>query len=245
MTATQASNRKWDWKTLLAEVHAWQLYSGELGAPEMRDLWLSRLSDEERARYKQCPDNLRENYLAAHALCRATLSRYTGVEPSKWRFTTGPHGKPAVAAPASFKSLRFNLTHTPGLVVCAVSRAGEVGVDAEDASRPVDAQLIARHFFSEHELLHLERLPQGRRMQRFLEQWVLKEAYVKAVGQGLGNADERLTVLHPTNAKRFFFGGCQLALQRLDSGHIVACAVLSPQWRDIVQFEWLTASLMD
>ena len=73
----------------------------------------------------------RHDYLTARVLCRATLSRYAPVHPSEWKFEKGAYGKPRIAAPAGFESLHFNLTHTEGLMIFLVSRAGEVGIDAE------------------------------------------------------------------------------------------------------------------
>jgi len=85
------------------------------------------------------------------ALCRLALSHYTGVDPATWVFTAGKYGKPAIARPAAFRAARFNLSHTDGLIVCAVGRAGEIGIDVEDTSRQVDIVQISRHFFSADE----------------------------------------------------------------------------------------------
>ena len=204
------SNRPLTVDALLSAAHAWQYFTKDLRAPAVRDCWLSRLPADEVAHYDQLQTKRsREGYLAARVLSRAVLSRYTGVDPSHWRFGASLLGKPAVIEPAEFASLRFNLTRTDDLVIFLITRAGEVGVDAEKISRAVDDRLLARHFLSDHEQARLETLPSSERPRRFFEQWVLKEAYVKATGKGLAYSPERLTIEQDQNGQPIAFGNCQ------------------------------------
>ena len=133
----------------------------------------------------------RRMFLAARALVRCTLSAYCEVPPADWRFTVGPHGKPGIQAPVTATPLNFNLAHTRGLVVCAVSVAHElVGVDVERADgRHPDALAVADRYFSASEASALKRLPASEQDRRFLQQWTLKESYVKANGWGLTALD--------------------------------------------------------
>ena len=135
---TPVLNRSAAWDALLTSAHAWQFCLRDWRAPAVRDRCLSLLSVDERGRYEQIRTTaMREEYLAARALCRTALSGYAGIDPREWRFAARAHGKPAIAAPKRFASLRFNLTHTGGLVICIVSRAGEVGVDGGDHHGPL------------------------------------------------------------------------------------------------------------
>ncbi|MBV8147793.1 MAG: 4'-phosphopantetheinyl transferase superfamily protein, partial [Candidatus Eremiobacteraeota bacterium] len=171
------------WDGILTAVHAWQVRPSDVRESALRKRWLSRLPAEERIEYERFRTHeTRTNYLFARVLCRTTLSKYADTDPSEWRFGKALHGKPIVVGPGRFKSLRFSLSHTNDLIICAVTRAGEVGVDAEDTSLPVDVGLVARHFFSGPEKTRLARLPGQQRVRRFFEQFVLKEAYVKATG---------------------------------------------------------------
>jgi 4'-phosphopantetheinyl transferase len=125
---------------------------------------------------------LRATHLLARALVRTTLSRYASVPPESWRFEVGAHGKPEiVGAPG----LRFNLSHTDGVVACAVAADVDVGVDVEDSQRRSSYLQVARRFFAAAEVDALERLPEVEQRQRFFEIWTLKEAYIKARGLGL------------------------------------------------------------
>lgn len=238
MTATPASNRSTEWDRLARRAHAWQLRPDRLRAPGLRDWWLSRLPASERAQYERfLTDEMRERYLAARVLCRTTLSRYADVDPCDWRFGENAHGKPAVLEPREFDSLRFNITHTRDLVICIVTRAGEVGVDAEDTSQQVDASLVARHFLSHREESRLARLPEAERKERFFEQWVLKEAYVKAIGIGLSDEGERLTVEQHEDGRVVAAPGCTFSIYRPSADRVAAAAVLA---RDSVAVEWRT-----
>lgn len=244
--ATPASNKSPAWDELLKAAHAWQLCPSELRSPDLRDRWLSRLPADERAHYEQLQtDRMRENYLAARVLCRATLSRYTGANPSAWRFGKGLHDKPTLVEPADFQSLRFNLTHTNGLVIFAVTRAGDVGVDVEDTSQPVDASLLARHFLSPRQQQRLAALAPQERAASFFEQWVLKEAFVKATGKGLAATCERLTVEQRNDGRPVPLEGCEFSLYRPTSKHVAAAAVLLRYPAQSISFEWPIAKPMD
>ncbi len=237
--AMPASSSRLEWEELATAAHAWQLRTEQLRAPAVRDRWLARLPAEERAQYESfLSDEMREEYLAARVLCRATLSRYTGVDPGTWRFDTSRNGKPVVAAPERFASLQFNLTHTKGLAICVVTRAGMAGVDAEDTSQPVDVALVARHFFSRGERARLAGLPSNVQIDRFFEQWVLKEAFVKATGAGLAHAGERLTVAQRKDGRPISTAGCAFSLHRPSPHQVAAVAVLAQDCKRPLSFQW-------
>jgi len=143
------------------------------------------LSEDERsrsARFVFARDRI--HFVAAHALVRRALSTYLPLRADEWRFTTNAFGRPEVAGTDVEPRLRFNLSHTDGLVACAVTRGNDVGVDVETLQRgaPID---IAEDVLTQSELAALRELPISERPSRFLEYWTLKEAYVKARGLGL------------------------------------------------------------
>lgn len=243
MMAMQASSSSTRFEALLTSAHVWCLRPSGLSDPRLRDRWLARLSADERARYGQLrtPD-VRANHLAARVLCRATLSRYAGINPWAWRFTAGPNGKPEIAEPQCFREMRFNIAHADGLAVCIVTRAGEAGVDAEETSQSVDASLVARHFLSAEQIQTSAALS-GR--AGFYEQWVLKEAYVKATAQGLACAPERLTIEQRADGLPVNTKDCQFSLHRPSANHVAAAAVLRRTQDSIVSFEWLVADIRE
>lgn len=167
------------------------------------DIWLTKLSDvdggllrayegwldpEERTRLSRfLVDHARVQFLVARALLRTVLSTYADVPPHAWSFGANAHGKPHIAAPAIRHALKFNLSHTDGIVACAVSQGHELGIDVEYIGRELDFLELAGHVFAPAEIEGLEALPPSMRRQRFYTLWTLKEACVKAVGTGLSD----------------------------------------------------------
>jgi 4'-phosphopantetheinyl transferase len=140
----------------------------------------------ERARRFVFPAD-RHRFVRAHAAGRIILSRYTGNAPALLSFVTNAYGRPELSTPVGEPPLRFNLSHTHGLITVAVCRRFDVGVDVEYApDRPTEDLLgLASRFFSPLEAASLRRLRSERRGRHFLQIWTLKEAYVKARGLGL------------------------------------------------------------
>lgn len=143
------------------------------------------LSAEERDRLRGFrSEAAAAQFLVARGLLRLALSASAPVEPTDWRFEAGPHGKPRVAAPSIARDLRFNLSHTRGLVALALCEGFEVGVDVEEV-RPLDVAELAPLALAPEERSALERLAPAERTERFYALWTLKEAYAKARGFGL------------------------------------------------------------
>ncbi len=170
------------------------------------DSWLEEalkaiLSKEElakAARFHFTRD--RHTYLAAHALVRRALAQAGGLAPATWQFVTGAFGRPEVAdfQGREFEPpLRFNLTHTRGLVACLVCPGADCGVDAECWERTVDVAALAGRVLTPPERRDLFCHWGTARRRRFFQYWTAKEAYVKARGVGLsfglGNVGVQLT----------------------------------------------------
>ena len=166
------------------------------------ELWYARadetVSDRDLARAREIlsPDELerigrfhfetdRRQFLLAHALVRMLLSRWAPVAPDAWVFTADGYGKPSVAAPREWRHLQFNLAHTRGLVACVVAPGRRVGVDVEARRPGTNLRRIADQFLTPQELRALDALPSAAQTGAFLDYWTLKEAYVKARGDGL------------------------------------------------------------
>lgn len=168
------------------EVHVWvaQVDPGE-GA-RRRPPGEGLLPAEEREELDRVMvDAVRYLRAAGRVLRRIVLSRYADIQPDAWRFRAEPGGRPVIAAPAGAPPLSFSVTHTEGLVACAVTWAREVGVDAEAVGRPIDIGRLAARFFAPQEAAALERLDGPARVLAFFQHWTLKEAYLKARGLGL------------------------------------------------------------
>jgi len=100
-------------------------------------------------------------------------------------------GRPFVIGPREVPS--WNLAQADGLVVCGVS-AHTIGVDVEPWSRGEETLETANKVFSERENAELLRLAPEHRARRAVELWTVKEAYLKARGEGIGIRLDRFTV---------------------------------------------------
>lgn len=127
----------------------------------------------------------REAYIAAHALVRIMLARHLGRPATTLRFRVEPFGRPEVHDESGVPPIRFNLSHTPGLVAAAIVQRHDVGVDVEVLDgRRLDLDLAVRTFATA-EADHLRRVPPTALPEAAFAFWTLKEAYIKATGLGL------------------------------------------------------------
>ena len=176
------------------EIHIWYRHTDNV-PPGAISAARATLSADERARCERFRlARHRRDYVLAHDLLRRSLSRYDDVAPGQWQFSSTADGKPFVSGPASVvpHALSFNLSHTPGLVACAVARTMPVGVDVERTDRAADIEQLGERYFSRLELIALNRGGGGARL-RFFELWTLKEAVVKATGAGLSQPLRAMT----------------------------------------------------
>lgn len=164
------------------------LFITDIAAAEierLQDAYLALLTPEEAGRAARLRHaGVRAEFLTGRALVRTALSAVTGDAPAAWRFALGDHGKPAIESP-SHAGLEFNLSHTHGLIVCAVRRGGAVGVDVENCQRHNGGIDLARRFFAAGEVAALEVAAEEDRRELFFRFWTLKESFIKARGRGL------------------------------------------------------------
>ncbi|WP_410051939.1 4'-phosphopantetheinyl transferase family protein [Bradyrhizobium sp. SZCCHNRI1009] len=167
------------------QVDVWLTDLDQIGANELRN-YGSIMSSDERARWVRFDvPQPKLQHVVARAPLRTTLSRYANVKPEDWKFDTNTYGRPHITSPTSALDLRFNLSHTEGLVVLAVARDSDVGVDVEKVSRNVDIAQIAPMVFAPAEVVALESSTKSNRRDMFFALWTLEEAYIKARGMEL------------------------------------------------------------
>ena len=136
----------------------------------------------------------RVQYAAAHALLRYALFAWTSVPGWDWRFTRSKAGQPRVLN-AGFESLCFSLSHTDGLVGCALAENCGLGFDLEWLERPTLSDGAKALVFSDDELAELRLLQPREAALHALQLWTLKEAFFKAMGTGL-KGDLRAASFH-------------------------------------------------
>lgn len=125
----------------------------------------------------------RDRFIASRGLLRAILARYLKTPADRLQFRYGPHGKPELDS-TTLPTLQFNLSHSQGLMLCAVAHR-RVGIDLEYVRPLSDLSQLTQRFFSAQEHQRIQALPPAQQPLMFFRYWTCKEALLKAVGDGL------------------------------------------------------------
>jgi 4'-phosphopantetheinyl transferase len=235
------------------QVDLWYVLLDNVAGSELLDKYRALFSDEERVREQRyLAQNARLQYLVGRALMRTVLSRYAPVVPQAWTFSFNPHGKPSIASP-HVRSLEFNLSHTEGVLVLAVTAGAAVGIDVERQCRRPNARELAQRYFAPSEAATLESLPVEQLHERFFEFWTLKEAFIKACGTGLAMPlDHFAFTLAAGHAPRITFFAeveeradqWQFAQLSLAAGYQIGLAVRQPESEGIMFRAWEAVPLV-
>jgi 4'-phosphopantetheinyl transferase len=165
------------------EVHLWSvsldLKYDDLDTLE-RTLSTRELTKANRLRFEED----RKEYIAARGILRYLLSVYLHRSPAEIQLDSSPFGKPTVIFPSQAK-LRFNLSRRKKLGLYAFTYNENVGVDLENIQNDFSFEEVSRHCFTRSENAAINELPIAQRIAAFFTLWTLKEAYVKASGEGL------------------------------------------------------------
>ena len=166
------------------DIHIWTCRPDSLQDTLLLDHYRQLLTADELARQQRYRfEHDRHSALVTRAFVRDLLSQYADVAPANWRFIKGEKDKPEIDRPPL--PLRFNLSHTRDLIVCAVTLQHDIGIDVEYVERNNDILAIADRYFSPAEVQELFSLPDAQQRSRFFDYWTLKESYIKACGLGL------------------------------------------------------------
>jgi 4'-phosphopantetheinyl transferase len=141
------------------------------------------LSPLEMARHERYLVQRKKNeFFLARKFAKTLLGQLLNISPGKIEFKVAESGKPFLWLHGRAAPLRFNISHTAGLIACAFSYDCELGVDVECLADPRDN--LAERFFHPCEVEEYGTLDQAGRARRFCQLWTLKEAYLKATGHG-------------------------------------------------------------
>jgi 4'-phosphopantetheinyl transferase len=163
------------------EVHVWRLEL-ERSPEEFRDL----LEVDELARANRFYfEKDRKHFVVARGFLRVLLGCYLQVDAKQLQFSYGEWGKPALGGEFRESALRFNMSHSHGVALYAVTERREIGVDVEHVRPDYASDSVAQRFFSPLEVDVLCELPEHDRVAAFFRCWTRKEAYIKATGRGL------------------------------------------------------------
>jgi 4'-phosphopantetheinyl transferase len=166
------------------DTHVWRI---ELDLPDSDiDNSFHLLSADERARSDRFVFKKDRSYfIAARGALRRALALYLQADPAGVQFYYGSHGKPSLKPGCNTQGLRFNMTHSSGIALLALTMLHEIGVDVERIRDDFPCLQIARQFFSNAEYTELYSLEPALRHEAFFNCWTRKEAFIKATGKGL------------------------------------------------------------
>lgn len=164
-----------------AEVHIWLIDVGQHSPNIDKFFALLTQAEQERAKkFKFIEDH--NCFVVSHAILRLILSAYLKCAPTKIKFSLNQYEKPELD---NF-DLHFNLSHTRNYALIAVNKTYAIGIDIEYMQRDnISYMDIAKRFFSQSEYNELKNLSAADKILGFYNAWTRKEAFIKAIGQGV------------------------------------------------------------
>lgn len=146
-------------------------------------------------------DHLRSSFVLSRGALRLLIGRYLHIAPQDVEFSYGSKGKPRLAASTG---LDFNASHSGALALFAFTLGCEIGADVEQIHTVHEMHALVARFFSPEEAAEWTSLPADQRELAFFSCWTRKEAYLKAIGEGLSAPLQNFQVtLRPGDPPRF------------------------------------------
>jgi len=174
------------------EIHVWRAKIEGYSSQQILG-FAKELSDSEIKRANRFVfEKDSHSYIAGRAILRNILSRYLNTAPDALDFKYNKYGKPSLSFPAT--DLNFNLSHSRGVALYAIGRYEELGVDIEYLDDGIEAEEIGARFFSKSEQQDLKKVASSEKIRAFFNCWTRKEAFIKAVGEGLSYPLEEFDV---------------------------------------------------
>jgi len=178
-------------------VHLWRF---NLDAPVTAPM----LSQDEQARAaKYHFERDRNRYVAGRTMLRRLLSKYVNEDPERIAFSYGEAGKPLLP------DLAFNLAHSGSHALLAVNRGAQIGVDVEVVRAMSDMPAVAEYSFSPGEFRRWRSLPEEEKVDAFYRCWTRKEAYLKAIGEGIAKRLKKFEVTFETGERPRIITGAE------------------------------------
>ena len=175
---------------LSGEIHAWRIDLPDFtGAePQLRQL----LSGDELQRAdKYHFEKDRSNFIIRRGVLRMILGSYLDIQPAELNFIYNDFDRPALEVD---KLIHFNASSSCGMGIVATTLNARIGIDVEFADREFPSMEIAKRYFSNDEIRAIRDLPSGLQTAAFFDCWTKKEAFVKAVGEGMSHPFPNLAI---------------------------------------------------
>lgn len=166
---------------------------------------LTTLDQQEQARaHRFMFESIRDRFVISHYALRKILSEYVFVAPHEIRYQYNQRQKPELVPEINSETIQFNLSHSHDVAMVAITTSVPIGIDVEYIKKDLDYLALAQRFFSAEEYALLTALDGSERINGFFNCWTRKEAFIKAIGQGLYCSLKQFAVnLAPAEPARF------------------------------------------
>lgn len=181
-----------------SEIHIWLINIDDF--TQHLQFFSNFLSPEELLRAsKYRGDNLQNNFIINRGLLRAILAKYLPTNPHEIEFNYQSKGKPFIIN-SNPNQIKFNLSHKNKYTIYSICN-NDLGIDIEAIRSNINVEDIAKRFFTAHEYNKLCRFSAAKQLEYFFQLWTAKEAYLKAIGEGLSGGLNSINLSKKDNDK--------------------------------------------
>lgn len=190
------------------------------------------LSEDERERSQRFHfQKDRNEFVCCRGFLRESLSKYLMLSPAEIAFDYGKNGKPELSDNMGPNKIKFNLSHSKGYSLLAITKSCELGIDLEFKKSIPEMFDIAKELYTENENFILKN-SELESTNVFFTFWTRKEAIIKAVGQGLSAPLKMIDVSDSSNiivdntykSESLEFEGCSVRDLISPTGYAAAVA---------------------
>lgn len=140
----------------------------------------------------------KHRFVTCRSALRRLLGQYLAVPPRQVGFEYSEYGKPGLKISDNPHRLSFNVAHSGDQALIAFGSGHQLGIDIEKVRGDLDTKSLSERFFSKRELGELRALPEAMQLPAFFACWCRKEAFIKAIGEGLSFPLNEFSVsVHP------------------------------------------------
>lgn len=124
-------------------------------------------------------------FTAARGMLRRLLGFYLEMPPREVPIARDGLGKPYLANAGGLNPINFNLSHSGGMALFGLTVDRRIGVDLECLRTRRSPTELSSRFFDSEVAGAVAEAPESIRLSVFLRYWTVKEAYLKASGEGI------------------------------------------------------------
>jgi 4'-phosphopantetheinyl transferase len=167
------------------DIHIWLVSEDNPPLP-LKELGEILSNDEQERANRFHFERDKNRYIVGRGILRTLIGKYyLDIEPKRLEFCTASKGKPALKDTFGRRRLKFNQADSNGMALYAISQTHEIGIDIECIRDISSVQEIVEGSFSKYEIAAFKALPADEKQRAFFNCWTRKEAFIKAIGQGL------------------------------------------------------------